>query len=438
MSRESSREDLQYTEEPTGMAITYNGVQENHGDGQVDFAGQLSKSLGDTFASSSSAPPSSWLGVKKANRPASKSISSANSSITNRPTLNLSKRTKSYHQSPYSATPGAGPSSPSPHLLPSPIETPGRNVLKRRTSTPSLAKQYLPEDDELMLPPSTNEPASPSAKSKGKDKATETRARSTSTSIAYPPSLAPTATIPVSARPPSPLRPTLRLPPFAPQWSGLQVTPASPEEAEESWRPPAIAPRPTFFSKAKDLGETSLSRFAKWVKPSKKRRVDRRISEDDSEKGMSEEDGGDPAESLGSVGTTRTSVDSLRHGRSRFWFSDGDGEEDEDGGYFSLPPTPPEEKDSISLDFAFAQGSSLPTPALSTRSLSKSRPTRRRPVVRRDDNAGSGWLRHLLRFGSGTKTGQVIRDLGWTVGILAALFFVTGGIALWLIKGMPM
>jgi hypothetical protein len=215
---------------------------------------------------------------------------------------------------------------------------------------------------------------------------------------------------------------------------------------EGSWQPPAIAPPPSFLSKAKQLGETSITRLAQWVKPGKKKRgTNRRTSEDDSEKGMSEEDGGDPAESLESVGTTRTSVDSFRAGQGRrFWgFSDGDGdgEDDEDGGYFSLPPTPPEEKDSIPLEFAaFAQGSSLPTPALSTRSLSKPRTSRRRQAARVEDqaNAGSGWLRHLLRFGSGTKTGQVIRDLGWTVGMLAALFFVTGGIALWMIKGMPM
>jgi len=151
---------------------------------------------------------------------------------------------------------------------------------------------------------------------------------------------------------------------------------------------------------------------------------------------MSEEDGGDHAESLGSVGTTRTSIDSSRagHGRGKFW---GMSDEDEDG-YFSLPPTPPEEKDSIGLDLSsFGQGASLPTPALSTRSLSKPRTTRRPPQTRQD-NSSRGWLRHLLSYGSGTKTGQVIRELGWTVGLLAALFFITGGVALYMIKGMPM
>lgn len=47
-------------------------------------------------------------------------------------------------------------------------------------------------------------------------------------------------------------------------------------------------------------------------------------------------------------------------------------------------------------------------------------------------------MRHLMSYGSGTKTGQVIRELGWTVGLLAALFLFTGGVVLYLIKGMPM
>jgi hypothetical protein len=279
------------------------------------------------------------------------------------------------------------------------------------------------------------EPTSPSLSStKGKEKAIESRARSTSTSIAYPPSLlVPTPTMAVPPKSSSPFKGTLNMPP-PPQWSGLQITPASPEELEPSWRPEPIIAKPTLFTKAKDFSETSLARFAQWVKPSKRRRVDqRRRSEDDSEKGMSEEDVGDRADSLESVGTTRTSIDSLRAGRGRFWgFSD----EDEDPGYFSLPPTPPDEKDSIPFDSnAFAQVTSLPTPALSTRSLSKPHTSRRVP---RQEHSSRGWLRHLLSYGSGTKTGQVIRELGWTVGLLATLFFITGGVALYLIKGMPM
>jgi hypothetical protein len=394
----------------------------------MDFAGQLSKSLQDSQGGLGS-PSTSRLEVTKPNRRPSKSISSA------RPILNLNKRTKSYHhESPHTSSAGAGPSSPSPNLLPLSI-TPGRNVMKRRTSTPSLAKQYLPEDDELQLPPSELETTSASPSTKGKEKAVESRARSTSTSFVHPPSaLLPSATVAVNKRSPSPFRGTISIPP--PQWAGLQVTPASPEEMEESWRPEPIVPKPSFLTKAKELGETSLNRFTQWVKPSKskRRRVERRrISEDDSEKGMSE-DGGDPAESLESVGTTRTSMDSFRAGRGKFWgFSD----EEEDPGYFSLPPTPPEEKDSIPLELSGFGQTSLPTPALSTRSLSKPR-TGRRELHTRQENSSRGWLRHLLSYGSGTKTGQVIRELGWTVGLLAALFLVTGGVALYLIKGMPM
>ena len=418
MSRESSREDLQ----GSGLGI----IGASQADGGVDLAGQISKSLQESHARPGS-PSSSRLEVSKPNRRPSKSISSA------RPTLNLNKRTKSYHNdSPYASSAGAGPSSPSPNLLPLSI-TPGRNVMKRRTSTPSLAKQYLPEDDELQLPPSVLEPTAASPTSKGKEKAVESRGRSTSTSIVHPPSsLLPSATVAVPKRSPSPFRGTISMP--TPQWTGLQVTPASPEEVEASWKPEPIIPKPSFLAKAKEIGETSLNRFTRWVKPSKRRRVERRrISEDDSEKGMSE-DGGDPAESLESVGTTRASLDSLRAGRGKLWgFSD----EDEDPGYFSLPPTPPEEKDSIPLDFALGQATSLPTPALSTRSLSKPR-TGRRELHTRQENSSRGWLRHLLSYGSGTKTGQVIRELGWTVGLLAALFLVTGGLVLYLIKGMPM
>jgi hypothetical protein len=309
--------------------------------------------------------------------------------------------------------------------------------LKRRTSTPSLAKQLLPEDDEASGPFTLDSTSPSSASVKGKEKAVESRARSTSTSIVHPPSLLlPTPTLSGSKKPKSPFRKTLEIPP--PQWTGLQITPASPEELEETWRPEPIAPKPSLFAKAKDIGETSLARFAKWVKPSKQRRVlHRRTSDDDSEKGMSEDgDGGDPAESLESVGTTRASIDSSRAGRGRYW---GLSDEDEDPGYFSLPPTPPEEKDSIPLDMAaFGQGASLPTPALSTMSLSKAPSGRRRRAPARREDSSQGWLRHLLSYGSGTKTGQVIRELGWTVGLLAALFFITGGVVLYMIKGMPM
>jgi hypothetical protein len=401
----------------------------NQGEGSGDLLAQLSKSLQESHAPET--PLTSRLQVSKPNRPASKSISSVP-----RPSLNLFKRTQSYHnsKSPYSSSAGAGPSSPSPNLLPSPSYTPGQNVMKRRTSTPSLAKQYLPEDEEAELPPLVLEP-SPTSSAKGKEKAIESRARSTSTSFVYPPSLlAPSPTVAVLKK--SPFRGTVNIPP--PQWTGLQVTPASPEELEDSWRPEPIVPKPTFITKAKDFSETSLARFAQWVKPSKRRKVERRrISEDDSEKGMSEEDGGDHAESLESVGTTRTSVDSSRagHRQGRYW---GLSDEDEDPGYFSLPPTPPEEKDSITFDLAsFGQGASLPTPALSTRSLSRPRTSRRPPQTRQEDSS-RGWLRHLLSYGSGTKTGQVIRELGWTVGLLAALFLITGGVALYMIKGMPM
>jgi hypothetical protein len=39
---------------------------------------------------------------------------------------------------------------------------------------------------------------------------------------------------------------------------------------------------------------------------------------------------------------------------------------------------------------------------------------------------------------SGGKTGEVIRELGWTVALLVGLFFVTAATVLWMIQALPM
>lgn len=129
-------------------------------------------------------------------------------------------------------------------------------------------------------------------------------------------------------------------------------------------------------------------------------------------------------------------------------------EEEEEGGYFSLPPTPPDEKPPASLaDFEAALnrsegiGGSLPTPALSTRSLSRHGSKRRnRIAVDREGEVAQGWLATVLNIWTnlgnrrrpGGKTAEVLRDLGWTVALLIGLFLVTAGTALWMIQALPM
>lgn len=375
----------------------------------------------------------SRLTVKPGRRP-SKSVSS-----TRPPTVY--KRTQSYHhsKSSYSGHQStAGPPSPSPNLLPTPSDTPIRNGLKRRTSTPSLAIHLLPEDHaDISLPPAIPE-AGPSFKAKEKEKDVDTRARSKSTSIAYPPSLEPSSLVTHTRRPPSPLRLPQPLP--QPYWTDTHLV-----VPNDTYRPADVGPSTgakSLLTKAYDLGESSVSRLASWVRPGTRGRQthDRRSSED-SERGLSEEDN-DPSGSVESVGTTRASTESYRAGQGRggrYW---GLSDEDEDPGYFSLPPTPPEESSNgTTVQYPpYSLGSSLPTPALSTRSLSRPAPRggRRQAHQTRRDDAGHGWLKHLLSFGSGTKTGQVIRELGWTVGILAMSFLVTLGLVLYLVQGMPM
>jgi hypothetical protein len=316
--------------------------------------------------------------------------------------------------------------------------------LKRRTSTPSLAIHLLPEEgEEFTLPPPIPE-AGPSFKGKAKevDNAVDTRARSKSTSIAYPPSLEPSTTVTHTRRPPSPLRLPHPLP--QPYWNDTHLVVPT-----QSYHPADGAPAPrgasSLLTRAYDLGESSISRLANWVRPGgagRQQAYDRRSSED-SERGLSEEDN-DPTGSVESVGTTRASTESYRAGQGKggkYW---GLSDEDDDAGYFSLPPTPPEETaaNGSTVQYPpFSIGSSLPTPALSTQSLSRPRVRSSRRHHQRDnrrDDTGHGWLKHLLSFGSGTKTGQVIRELGWTVGILAMSFLVTLGLVLYLVQGMPM
>jgi hypothetical protein len=206
-----------------------------------------------------------------------------------------------------------------------------------------------------------------------------------------------------------------------------------------------------------DASEASLLKLTRWVRPkTRANRENRRDSDVDSEKGLEEDE---PSTGESRESTIRTSVDSSRRDGSKYWWNGSTGhgsdEDEAEHGYFSLPPTPPEDKANPMLEFESALTSekrapiqSLPTPALSTRSLSRVDSKSRRkwagPVT--TANTQDGWLALLYRSwgrlvasgGNTGKTGEVMKELGWTVGFLVALFFVTGLSVLWSVKGLPM
>ena len=244
----------------------------------------------------------------------------------------------------------------------------------------------------------------------------ETRARSTSTSVV-----------------PHPLMPdSEKSGPFA-----LHSAPPLRTFTKPYYSPfvPSAEPDPStsILTAVYNIGESSLLRFARWIKP-KRHRLVRRASED-SEKGLVGDDGEGDLDTIDSVeSTVRTSSDSI--GRDgRYWI--------DDKGYFSLPPTPPKTHDD---EFAASLGgpsrTTLPTPALSRSSLSRlgQKSTWTPGTAERD-----GWWSVVYRVwagitpsNSGGKTGEVIRELGWTVALMAGMFVVTAAVALWMIQCMPM
>ena len=161
--------------------------------------------------------------------------------------------------------------------------------------------------------------------------------------------------------------------------------------------------------------------------------LQRRASED-SEKGLDLLE-----EESSSVGTTRGSTDVDEAPRRGKYYGawTGTGGKDDDG-YFSLPPTPPEgevgaEEKQLAFSEALARAgrggfASLPTPALSAHSLSHAQATRQ-----------LGWWTNLIaRLQWDAKTGAVVRELGWTVGILVVGFCVTLGMVVAFLGGLPM
>ena len=384
---------------------------------------------------------SSSTGSTVKGRRASKSVSG-----TRPGGLNLGQRTKSYH-SPSASAAAVPTSAPMPSLLVTETKNP-RLGLKRRISTPSIMLNRGEEQIEKT------------EETQGQTQV-ESRARSTSTSISIPPinaiagpssyqlpSIRYTADTPTTASQPTP--PTT--------WAPIFVTPASPDEGEtiphqpypfNSGRSRQSKRSAGILHTAYDLGESGISRLARWIRPSTIHR--RRGSDEDSEKALDESED-ISADSGGSV--ARTSEDSIRR-NGKYWGKWGNGEgENEEEGYFSLPPTPPEEKPETSLaqfETALREsrpgvGASLPTPALSTRSLSRSSSKRRARATTGEDR--DGWLATVVNLWSnlggsnsprtGKKTAEVLRELGWTVALLVGLFVVTAAMVAFLIQGMPM
>lgn len=271
-----------------------------------------------------------------------------------------------------------------------------------------------------------------------KAKVVETRARSTSTSIVVPTTLATegeSPTYPVDeptivTTPPQ----SIALP--TPPWSGMYVTPPSPPSTAgpRDYERDVVEQDPTtgLLSSAYDLGESLFTRVLSWSGPELQRRSRRRshASDDDSEKGLNGSEGEEEFDEKDDETLNRT---------SRGWALFGPGTRTPDSpSYFALPPTPPDERQ---CDMGFP--ASLPTPALSTQSLSHG-PRRHRRASRaatlKEAQADGWWVkvyRTVSVSGSG-KTAQVLRELGWTVALLAGLFVVSFLLVLYAVSSMPM
>ncbi|KAL1412550.1 hypothetical protein Q8F55_000296 [Vanrija albida] len=363
------------------------------------------------------------------NRRSSKSVSGA------RPPLSTSAASHRTFESPGPSNASLQPVAAGPST---PIGAPGaptrRNGLKRRISTPNLNKRaLLPEEEadaapEAFSPDASAAPASLSAATASK--VFETRARSTSTSIVVPQSLDESPTEPVQTLTAPPLVP-LRLP-LPQSWSDLD---------KDTPIPQTDSPSSTILESAYDLGDAVVSHLISWTKPRSHRpQRDRRSSDEDSEKGL---DGSEEDEAFDDDdGQMRVGMG--RRG-SRYWgfFSPPEGSvtsPESPNSYFALP-TRPDERRRSSLAYPL----SLPTPALSTQSLSHSTSrTRRRAASRAaalaEQEPADGWwvkvYRTVTAGGSG-KTAEVLRELGWTVSILAGLFVLSFLLVLYTLQSLP-
>ncbi|ORY34635.1 hypothetical protein BCR39DRAFT_513720 [Naematelia encephala] len=385
------------------------------------------------LSSSSKSPQAHPPSPSKTGRKSSKSVSYTRPKLS---ITNASSNQRSLSQYPsFVPTSQRLPIPQRQNLLPSP-EVSSYSGMKRRISTPSIITTFQP-DGGLPI-------------EGGQEDATlrkqaQSRARSTSTSFVIPEALenpSPTLATPgLSTYEPDRSNSTGNpdLPSTPPQW-GMYVTPASPENADDSTPPPR-----GMLAAAYDIGQASVSRLMSLVRQGES--TLRRREYEDSEKAL---ETGEEDSSLDTVASTASHLSFEQGQRGRYWGLWGSSSDDEapDGGYFSMPPTPPPEGDSKrnSLgDFraallASGRTTSLPTPALSSTSLSGGGVQKGYRRSQRRDGLAYGWWKTVYdawaRYTPG-KTAEVLKELGWTVGMLVGLFFVTLGGVIWLISGMP-
>ena len=373
--------------------------------------------------------PSSSLKPLDANRQSSKIVSS-----TRPPISSFSRR--------LSSPPEAGPSVfPIQNLQVStgdiePIKD-VRAGLKRRTSTPSLLRRQTAKDAESL--------EAGEGQRTSNAKVIDSRARSTSTSLVVPDTLSPSFTYLANSLAPDSAPPRLasshaQTAPV-PSWASIYVTPASPEQ-EEHYGNKLSEANTSLLDSAYNFGESSVLRLARWVQPRQLQPYSTaRRGSDVSEKGfdLSEDSSLDSSQG-------RASEENLRRG-GKYWGLWGSREAlDDETGYFSQSSTPPDDRPQRDMsDFAAALQTNmgmatLPTPTLSTQSLS-------RPLSRRDRLRGyvgevrDGGLRAVLTAWTeckNGKTGEAVRDLGWTFGLLAGTFVASAVMAWWMIQSMPM
>lgn len=398
--------------------------------------------MGSITSSPVSLGGSNSLGVRTGRR-TSKSVSGARPPLS---TSASSHRTLAY-SNPYA--PEAGPStggpsggSPSPSLGPTRV----RNGLKRRISTPNLFKgRSLVLDDEGGAEPDRSHgattPISSGLQAPSKvNKIVETRARSTSTSIVVPQTFVAQAQSPTTfAEEPT----IVTLPPQSstalptPPWSGMYVTPPSPPSSAAARvyepDPPEQDSATDLLSSAYDMGETVFSRVISWVRPKRQRRSRRRShgSDEDSEKGLNGSEGEEELdEKDGSEAPTRS---------GRVWNLIPGSRTPDSPNYFALPPTPPDD-----CPYDQMGCTSLPTPAISSQSLSHNGPTKRqrrasRAAALKQAQADGWWVKvyRTVSVSGSDKTAEVLRELGWTVGLLVLLFIVSLLLAVYAFMSMP-
>lgn len=307
----------------------------------------------------------------------------------------MSKRTVSYNQLEKSSI--SMPNSLGLEASPSKATEGGRIGMKRRISTSNLG-----------IPGKTEE-------TKGKQ--VESRARSTSTSLVIPQALSdnsPAYTIPtpssLPAIPSRPLPPT-RIPTIQ------HVHPSTPTS-----EPGSSSLSTRFLTSIYTISESAVSTLMTKVRHGEP--LSRQDSNTDSEKGLDTSESSSSSRRI-SEDSSNTSNPPVR--LARFWGSENDQEND----YFSLPPSPTlEGNDGNEEGFI----PSLPTPALSAHSLSRGGTKRTQSMAR------SGWSRLFNGYVGerDPRTAQVIRQMAGTIGVLASLFVITLGMAVWLVASMPM